>query len=199
MQRAKYRQYEDNQTIIEKIRYYRTQRYPDCEIIKKLDNMPRRTYYNYVEKLQEQDKELMMQWMAENMEQVSEGLIAHRETNCQVIRELQEIIEDENTLPKTKMQAIDQKLAISEKLENFVNSGMSNTIKTELINALEHFDPHVLTPIFYFCHCFFLTNIRKYHEPCLLEISFKTISAILYSIIISIQVQLYLLQRRFRI
>jgi hypothetical protein len=61
MQRGKYRQYEDNQTMIEKIRYFRTQRYPDCEIPKKLDNMPRRTYHTYVKKLQEQDRELMMQ------------------------------------------------------------------------------------------------------------------------------------------
>jgi len=139
MPRGKYRQYEDNQTILEKIRYFRTQRYPDCEIMKKLDNMPRRTYYNYVKKLQEQDKELMMQWMAENVEQVSEELIVNRETYCQVLRELQEIIEDRNTPPKTKMEAIDQKLAISGKLANFVNSGMSNTIKTERLSALGGF------------------------------------------------------------
>jgi hypothetical protein len=53
-----------------------------------------------------------------------------------VLRELQEIIEDKNTPPKTKMEAIDQKLAISWNLANFVNSGMSNTIKTELFSAL---------------------------------------------------------------
>src|SRR5215213_238241 len=52
--RGKYKQYEADQVIIEKIRSYRTQRHPDSEIMKLLDNMPRRTYYNYVKKLQEQ-------------------------------------------------------------------------------------------------------------------------------------------------
>jgi hypothetical protein len=64
-ERGKYRQYEDSQVIIEKIRSYRTQRYPDSEIMKLLDNMPRRTYYNYVKKLQEQDRQIMDQWMAD--------------------------------------------------------------------------------------------------------------------------------------
>ena len=63
-QRGKYRQYEDSQVILEKIRSYRTQRYPDSEIIKLLDNMPRRTYYNYVKKLQEQDRQITEQWIS---------------------------------------------------------------------------------------------------------------------------------------
>ncbi len=50
-ERGKCRQYEDSQTLIEKIRSYRTQKYPDSEIMKLLHNMPRRTYYNYVKKL----------------------------------------------------------------------------------------------------------------------------------------------------
>ncbi len=33
-QRGKYRQYEDSQVMVEKIRSYRTQRYPDSEIMK---------------------------------------------------------------------------------------------------------------------------------------------------------------------
>jgi hypothetical protein len=65
--RGKYNQYEAAEVIIEKIRSYRTQRYPDSEIMKFLDNMPRRTYYNYVKKLQEQDGQIMEQWMAENV------------------------------------------------------------------------------------------------------------------------------------
>ena len=80
--RGKYRQYEDSQVILEKIRVYRTQRYPDSEITKLLDNIPRRTYYNHVKKLQEQDRQIMEQWMSENIEQVSEeltSLIADRE------------------------------------------------------------------------------------------------------------------------
>jgi hypothetical protein len=54
-ERVKYRQYEDSQVIVEKIRSYRTQRYPDSEIMKLVDNILRRTYYNYVKKLQEQE------------------------------------------------------------------------------------------------------------------------------------------------
>ncbi|HKG72325.1 MAG TPA: hypothetical protein VKA87_10515 [Nitrososphaeraceae archaeon] len=34
-------------------------RYPDSEIKNLLDNMPRRTYYNYVKKLQEQDMQIV--------------------------------------------------------------------------------------------------------------------------------------------
>jgi hypothetical protein len=122
-QRGKYRQYEESQIIVEKIRSYRTQRYPDSEIMKLLDNMPRRTYYNYVKKLQEQDRQVIEQWMSENVEHFSEELMIYRETLCQKLRELQGIIDDKNTPPKDKMQAIEQYLAISEKLVDFEKSG----------------------------------------------------------------------------
>jgi hypothetical protein len=118
-QRGKYRQYEDSQVIVEKIRSYRTQRYPDSEIMKLLENMPRRTYYNYVKKLQEQDKQIMEQWISENVEHYAEELMIYRETLCQKLRELQGIIDNKNTPPKDKMQAIEQHLAISEKLNKF--------------------------------------------------------------------------------
>jgi hypothetical protein len=121
-ERGKYKQYEDSQVIIENIRSYRTQRYPDSEIMKLLDNMPRRTYYNYVKKLQEQDLEITRQWMAENLEHVSEELMIYRETLCQKLREIQAIIDNENTSAKDKMQAIDQYLAISKNLVDFDNS-----------------------------------------------------------------------------
>jgi hypothetical protein len=121
-ERGKYKQYEDSQVIIEKIRSYRTQRYPDSEIMKLLDNMPRRTYYNYVKKLQEQDLQITRQWMAENIEHVAEELTIYRETLCQKLREVQAIIDNEKTSAKDKMQAVDQYLAISKKLVDFDNS-----------------------------------------------------------------------------
>lgn len=102
-QRGKYRQYEDSQVILEKIRSYRTERYPDSEIMKLLDNMPRRTYYNYVKKLQEQDRQITEQWISENVEHFAEELVIHRETICQKLRELQGIIGNKNTPPKDKM------------------------------------------------------------------------------------------------
>jgi hypothetical protein len=123
--RGKYKQYEADQVIIEKIRSYRTQRHPDSEIMKLLDNMPRRTYYNYVKKLQEQDLQIMEQWMAENVEHVSEEMMIYRETLCQKLREVQAIIDNRNTSAKDKMQAIEQHLAISEKLGKFTRSGRS--------------------------------------------------------------------------
>jgi hypothetical protein len=122
-QRGKYRQYEDSQIIIEKIRHYRTQRYPDSEIMKLLGDMPRRTYYNYVKKLQEQDRQIMEQWMSENVEQFSEELMIYREALCQKLREVQGIIDNKDTPPKDKMQAIEQYLALSEKLVNFEKRG----------------------------------------------------------------------------
>src|SRR5919108_4740444 len=118
-ERGKYKQYEDSQVIIEKIRSYRTQRYPDSEIMKLLDNMPRRTYYNYVRKLQEQDKQIIEQWKSENVEHFSEELMIYRETLCQKLREIQAIIDNKKTPPKDKMRAIDQYLAISDKLVTF--------------------------------------------------------------------------------
>ena len=132
--RGKYKQYEADQVIIEKIRSYRTQRHPDSEIMKLLDNMPRRTYYNYVKKLQEQDLQIMEQWMAENVEHVSEEMMIYRETLCQKIREVQAIIDNRNTSAKDKMQAIEQHLAISEKLGKFTRSGRSydmNSVKLD--------------------------------------------------------------------
>jgi hypothetical protein len=129
-ERGKYKQYEDSQIIIEKIRSYRTQRYPDCEIMNLLDNMPRRTYYNYVKKLQEQDMQIMEQWMAENVEHVSEEMMIYRETLCQKLREVQAIIDNKNTLTKDKMQAIEQHLAISEKLVKFTRSGRSSDMNS---------------------------------------------------------------------
>jgi DNA-binding transcriptional MerR regulator len=122
-QRGKYRQYEDSQVIIERIRTYRTQRYPDSEIMKLLDNMPRRTYYNYVRKLQEQERQIIEQWISENVDHFAEELMIYREALCQKLREVQVIIDNKNTAPKDKMQAIDQFLAISEKLVKFEKSG----------------------------------------------------------------------------
>jgi hypothetical protein len=132
--RGKYKQYEADQVIIEKIRSDRTQRHPDSEIMKLLDNMPRRTYYNYVKKLQEQDLQIMEQWMAENVEHVSEEMMIYRETLCQKLREVQAIIDNRNTSAKDKMQAIEQHLAISEKLGKFTRSGRSydmNSVKLD--------------------------------------------------------------------
>ena len=129
-QRGNYRQYEDSQVIIEKIRYYRTQRYPDSEIMKLLDNMPRRTYYNYVKKLQEQDLEIMKQWMRENVEHVSEELMIYRETLCQKLREIQAIIDDKNTSAKDRIAAIKQQLEISEKLARFTERNRFDRMKS---------------------------------------------------------------------
>jgi hypothetical protein len=128
--RGKYKQYEADQVIIEKIRSYRTQRHPDSEIMKLLDNMPRRTYYNYVKKLQEQDLQIMEQWMAENVEHVSEEMMIYRETLCQKLREVQAIIDNRNTSAKDKMQAIEQHLGISETLVKFTRSGRSSDMNS---------------------------------------------------------------------
>src|SRR5215203_2157459 len=122
--------HEADQVIIEKIRSYRTQRHPDSEIMKLLDNMPRRTYYNYVKKLQEQDLQIMEQWMAENVEHVSEEMMIYRETLCQKLREVQAIIDNKNTSAKDKMQAIEQHLAISETLVKFTRSGRSSDMNS---------------------------------------------------------------------
>jgi hypothetical protein len=138
-ERGKYKQYEDSQVIIETIRSYRTQRYPDSEIMKLLDNMPRRTYYNYVKKLQEQERQIMEQWMAENVEHVSEEMMIYRETLCQKLREIQAIIENEDTSPRDKMQAIQQYLAISDKLVNFTRDGRSGDMKFVKRNSLDIF------------------------------------------------------------
>lgn len=134
--RGKYRQYEESQLIVEKIRSYRTQRYPDSEIMKLLDNMPRRTYYNYVKKLQEQDKQITEQWMSENVEHFAEELMIHRETICQKLRELQGIIDNKNTPPKDKMQAIAQYLELSEKLLKFEKSG-----RLDAMNSIKYSPP----------------------------------------------------------
>ncbi len=138
-ERGKYKQYEDSQVIIEKIRSYRTQRYPDCEIMELLGNMPRRTYYNYVKKLQEQDKEIMEQWKAEHVEHVSEELMIYRETLCRKIREIQAIIDNEEVSPKDKMQAIQQHLAISEKLGNFTTGGRLREMKSAKLDSCSSF------------------------------------------------------------
>lgn len=136
-QRGSYRQYEDTNVILEKIRYYRIQRHPDSEIIKLLDNMPRRTYYNYVKKLQEQERQITEQWMSEHVEHYAEELMIYRETLCQKLREIQAIIDNKNTPPKEKMQAITQYLAITEKLVNFERSGR--------VDAMRYAKQHVST------------------------------------------------------
>jgi hypothetical protein len=128
-QRGPYKQYEDTEVILEKIRCYRTQRYPDSEIMKLLDNMPRRTYYNYVKKLQEQERQITEQWISEHVEHYAEELVIYRETLCQKLREIQGIIDDKSTPSKDKMQAIAQYLAITDKLVNFERSGRVDAIK----------------------------------------------------------------------
>lgn len=135
-QRGKYRQYEESQVIVEKIRSYRTQRHSDSEIMKLLDNMPRRTYYNYVKKLQEQDMQIMEQWISENGEHFSEELMIYRETLCQKLQELQGIIDNKSTPPKDKMQAIEQYLELSEKLFKFEKSG-----RLDAMNSVKYSPP----------------------------------------------------------
>jgi hypothetical protein len=98
--------------------------------MKLLEDMPRRTYYNYVKKLQEQDMQIMEQWMKENVEHVSEEMMIYRETLCQKLREVQVIIDNKNTSAKDKMQAIEQHLVISDKLVKFTRSGRSSDIKS---------------------------------------------------------------------
>ena len=128
-QRGPYKQYEDANVILEKIRYYRTQRYPDSQIMDLLDNMPRRTYYNYVKKLQEQERQITEQWISEHVEHYAEELMIYRETLCQKLRESQGIIDNKNTPSREKMQAIAQYLAITDKLVNFERSGRVEAMK----------------------------------------------------------------------
>jgi hypothetical protein len=135
--RGPYRQYEDTNVIPEKIRYYRIQRHPDSEIMRLLDNMPRRTYYNYVKKLQEQERQITEQWISEHVEHYAEELMIYRETLCQKLREIQAIIDNKNTPPKEKMQAITQYLTITEKLVNFERSGR--------VDAMEYVKQYVST------------------------------------------------------
>jgi hypothetical protein len=97
--------------------------------MKLLDNMPRRTYYNYVKKLQEQDVQIMKQWMRENVEHVSEELMIYRETLCQKLREIQSIIDNKNTSAKDRMDAINQQLEISEKLARFTERNRFDSMK----------------------------------------------------------------------
>jgi len=88
-QRGTYRQYEDVNALLEKIRYYRIQRHPDSEIMKLLDNMPRKDILHYVKKLQEQERKIVEQWISENIEHFAEELMIYRETLCQKLREIQ--------------------------------------------------------------------------------------------------------------
>jgi hypothetical protein len=134
-QRGPYRQYEDVNPLLEKIRYYRIQRHPDSEIMKLLDNMPRKTYYNYVKKLQEQERKIVEQWISENIEHFAEELMIYRETLCQKLREIQGIIDNKNTSPKEKMQAIEQYLTITEKLVKFERSGRIDDVKYAKFNS----------------------------------------------------------------
>lgn len=138
-QRGKYRQYEESQVIVEKIRSYRMQRHPDSEIMKLLDNMPRRTYYNYVKKLQEHDRQIMEQWISENVEHFSEELMIYRETLCQKLRELQGIIDNKSTPSRDKMQAIEQYLELSEKLFKFEKSGRLDAMNSVKYSILDNY------------------------------------------------------------
>ncbi|MDQ4100855.1 MAG: hypothetical protein M3115_01530 [Thermoproteota archaeon] len=137
-QRGPYRQYEDANVLLEKIRYYRTQRYTDSQIMDLLDNMPRRTYYNYVKKLQEQERQITEQWISEHVEHYAEELMIYRETLCQKLREVQGIIDNKNTSPKDKMQAIAQHLVITEKLVSFERNGR--------VEAMKYVKNYVSTP-----------------------------------------------------
>lgn len=75
--------------------------------------------------MQEQDREIMEQWLTQNVERVSEELLINKEMMCHKLREIQAIIDNKNTPPRDKMQAIELYLAISEKLVTFTEWGMS--------------------------------------------------------------------------
>ena len=103
--------------------------------MKLLDNIPRRTYYNYVKKLQEQERQIVEQWISENIEHFAEELMIYRERLCQKLREIQGIIDNKNTSPKEKMQAIEQYLSITEKLVKFERSGRIGDVKYAEFNS----------------------------------------------------------------
>lgn len=114
-ERGTYRQYEDQQTIIDKIRSYRSESYPDSEIMKMLDNMPRRTFYNYVKKMREQDKEIIENSLLEYADSLAEEYLAFRENTCRTLRQLQAIIDSANTPSKDKLKAMQMFVALCEK------------------------------------------------------------------------------------
>ena len=66
-------------------------------------------------------------------------MMIFRETLCRKLRENQAIIDDEEVSPKDKMQAIDQYIAISEKLVNFITSGRSNDMKSAKLDSYNPF------------------------------------------------------------
>jgi hypothetical protein len=53
----------------------------------------------------------------------------YRETLCQKLREVQGIIDNKNAAPKDKIQAIEQYLAISEKLVKFEKGGRLDAMR----------------------------------------------------------------------
>jgi hypothetical protein len=116
--KGKYRQYEEPHVIMQKIRDYRTQRYPDSEIMKLMDNMPRRTFYNYVKKILAEDKEIVDGWIEQHVEQVAEDLMIFRESMNKTLREVEKIIEDSQTSAREKLRAIAMYVELSEKLMN---------------------------------------------------------------------------------
>lgn len=75
--------------------------------------------------------------MSEHVEHSAEELMICREMLCQKLREIQAIIDNKNTPPKEKMQAITQSLAITEKLVNFERSGR--------VDAMRYAKQHVST------------------------------------------------------
>jgi hypothetical protein len=79
----------------------------------------------------------MEQWMAENIEHVAEEMMIYRETLCQKLRQIQAIIENKNTPPIDKMRAIEQYLAISDKLVTFTRSGRSSDIRFAKRDSLD--------------------------------------------------------------
>lgn len=98
------------------------------EQVRRTANGAQRGKYRQYEDIQ--DRQIMEQWMKENIEHVSEEMMIYRETLCQKPREIQAIIDDKNTLAKDKMQAIEQHIAISDKLVKFTRIGRSSDIES---------------------------------------------------------------------
>lgn len=60
--------------------------------------------------------------MSEHIEHYAEELMIYRETLCPKLREIQAIIDNKNTPPKEKMQALTHYIKITENLVNFDRS-----------------------------------------------------------------------------
>jgi hypothetical protein len=111
---TKYKQYDEDKTIAE-IRRYRREDYSDREIRQFLDNMPERTFYDFVKRMYERDQQYYEEARKQDKAALRDELTIYKERLLKKLRQL-DVLAKNSEDDKVKVDAIKDYCEVSKQL-----------------------------------------------------------------------------------